>query len=108
MWFSEKNFNVILPPRHSKSLAIVAVAFGVGMSDIDVGLGEVEEAADFVGMDVFKLKRSKFEFNVAFSAAAEEAFLGGDVELVVDLFTMSFGLCLSLEKKSEKFSEPKS
>ena len=84
-------------------MAIVAVAFGVGMLDIDVGLGEVEEAADFVGMDVFKLKRSKFEFNVAFSE--EEAFLGGDVELVVDLFTMSFGLCLSLEKKSEKFSK---
>ena len=89
-------------------MAIVAVAFGVGMLDIDVGLGEVLSAADFVGMDVFKLKRSKFEFNVAFSALDEEAFLGGDVELVVDLFTMSFGLCLSLEKKSEKFSEPKS
>ena len=83
-------------------MAIVAVAFGVGMLDIDVGLGEVLSAADFVGMDVFKLKRSKFEFNVAFSALDEEAFLGGD-ELVVDLFTTSFGLCLSLEKNPKSF-----
>ena len=80
---------ISLPPRHSKSLAIEAVAFGVGMLDDDLGC----EAGDFVGWDVvFKLKRSKFELRVVvfFSVAEEAAFLGGDSDFFA--VAISFGL----------------